>query len=209
MYDVYCGLASYGSYVSDLVFLHGYAFLLACALSPSSLSQTPGTLQRPLAPIEERRGDGDVGASLLPFLELRLGEHCRPLLRTLPLASTLRCSLFCCCVACACLCLLSHAPVDVAVFWTPLATIKQRAVEQECWGGEGLQRRVWAHGFSEKAGARVAANVLVRDLDLLVPNVHDGRRLEIVAKGLSLFRGVQLVVDTTLVSPLSPVPTLP
>ena len=42
----------------------------------------------------------------------------------------------------------------------------------------------------------------VRDLDLLVPNVHGGRRLEIVAEGLPLFGGVQLVVDVTLVSPL-------
>ena len=60
---------------------------------------------------------------------------------------------------------------------------------------------VGARIFRE-AGARVATNVLVRDLDLLVPNVHDGRRLEIVAVGLPLFGGAQLVVDTTLVSPL-------
>ena len=53
---------------------------------------------------------------------------------------------------------------------------------------------VGAQIFRE-AGARVATNVLVRDLDLLVPNVHDGRRLEIVAEGLPLFGGVQLVVD--------------
>ena len=58
---------------------------------------------------------------------------------------------------------------------------------------------VGARIFRE-AGARVATNVL--DLDLLVPNVHDGRRLEIVAEGLPLFGVVQLVVDTTLVSPL-------
>ena len=60
---------------------------------------------------------------------------------------------------------------------------------------------VGARIFRE-AGAQVATNVLVRDLDLLVPNVHDGRRLEIVVEGLPLFGGVQLVVDTTLVSPL-------
>ena len=60
---------------------------------------------------------------------------------------------------------------------------------------------VGARIFRE-AGARVATNVLVRDLDLLVPNVYDGRRLEIVAEGLPLFGGFQLVVDTTLVSPL-------
>ena len=64
-----------------------------------------------------------------------------------------------------------------------------------------------------EAGARVATNVLLRDLDLLLPNVHDGRRLEIVAEGLPLFGGVQLVVDTTLVAPLrsdgSPRPNVP
>ena len=48
-----------------------------------------------------------------------------------------------------------------------LATIAQRAVELECWGGEGSQARIF-----REAGARVATNVLVRDL--LVPNVHDG-----------------------------------
>ena len=37
-----------------------------CSLS--SPTQTPGTMQRPLAPIEERRGDGDVCASSLPPL---------------------------------------------------------------------------------------------------------------------------------------------
>ena len=75
-----------------------------------------------------------------------------------------------------------------------------------------MQWRVWGARIFREAGARVATNVLVRDLDLLVPNVHDGRRLEIVAEGLPLFGGVQLVVDTTLVSPLrgdgSPRPTL-
>ena len=35
----------------------------------------------------------------------------------------------------------------MAVFLTPLATIEQRAVEQECLGGEGLQWRVWEHEF--------------------------------------------------------------
>ena len=62
---------------------------------------------------------------------------------------------------------------------------------------ESVGARIFREG-----GARVATNVLVRDLDLLVPNVHDGRRLEIVAEGLPLFGGVQLVVDTTLVSPI-------
>ena len=50
-------------------------------------------------------------------------------------------------------------------------------------------------GFSlESAAARVCR------VDLGVPNAHDNRRLEVVADGLPLFGGVQLAVDTTLVS---------
>ena len=51
-----------------------------------------------------------------------------------------------------------------------------------------------------EGGARVSTNVMVRDLALSqVPGV-DGRRLEIVAEGLSFFRGAQLAIDVTLVS---------
>ena len=43
---------------------------------------------------------------------------------------------------------------------------------------------------------------MLRDLDLVLPQGADGRRLEVVADGLPLFDGAQLAVDTTLVSPL-------
>ena len=49
----------------------------------------------------------------------------------------------------------------------------------------------------------MATNVWVRDMDLQKFNAIDGRRLEVVADGLSLWRGAQLAIDTTLVSPLS------
>ena len=53
-----------------------------------------------------------------------------------------------------------------------------------------------------EGGARVSTNVMVRDLDLSqVPGV-DGRRSEVVAEGLTLFRGAQLAIDVTLVSAL-------
>ena len=39
-------------------------------------------------------------------------------------------------------------------------------------------------------------------MDLVRPNVHDTRRLEVVVDGLSLFGGVELAVDTTVVSEL-------
>ena len=53
-----------------------------------------------------------------------------------------------------------------------------------------------------EGGGRVRTNVLVRDLDLGVMNHLDGRRLEVIADRLPLFGGVQLAVDTTLVSAL-------
>ena len=53
-----------------------------------------------------------------------------------------------------------------------------------------------------EGGARVATNVMLRDLDLPVPVARGGRRLEIIADGLPLFGGAQLAVDATLVSPL-------
>ena len=52
-------------------------------------------------------------------------------------------------------------------------------------------------------GARVATNFMVRDMDLRAPNVHDGRRLEVVADGLPLPGGAQLAVNTTLVPPVA------
>ena len=53
-----------------------------------------------------------------------------------------------------------------------------------------------------EGGAHVSTNVFVRDLDLGAFNHLDGRRLEVVADGLSLFGGAQLAIDTTLVSTL-------
>ena len=50
-----------------------------------------------------------------------------------------------------------------------------------------------------EAGARVSTNVMVRDLDIARSNT-DSRRLEVVAEGLSVFGGVQLALDATLVS---------
>ena len=53
-----------------------------------------------------------------------------------------------------------------------------------------------------EAGGRVTTNVMVRDLDLAGPNMFDARRLEVVVDGLPLFGGVQLAVDTMMVSAL-------
>ena len=48
----------------------------------------------------------------------------------------------------------------------------------------------------------MTTNVLLRDLDVGMHNVADGRRLEVVADGLPLFGGAQLAIDTTLVCAL-------
>ena len=61
---------------------------------------------------------------------------------------------------------------------------------------------VLAAQICREAGARVTTNVHVRDMDLAVFNNLDGRRLEVVADGLTLWHGAQLAIDTTLVSPL-------
>ena len=48
-----------------------------------------------------------------------------------------------------------------------------------------------------EAGARVSTNVMLRDMDLLLQDGTDTRRLEVVADGLPLHHGAQLAIDTT------------
>ena len=60
--------------------------------------------------------------------------------------------------------------------------------------------RTWARVFRE-AGARVVENFFLRDSSVPVPP-GDGRRIEILATGLPLYRGVPLAVDASMVSAL-------
>ena len=62
-----------------------------------------------------------------------------------------------------------------------------------------MQWRCATARICREASGRVSTNVFVRDLDLGAP-VSESRLLEIVVGGLPLFGGVQLAVDTTLVS---------
>ena len=78
---------------------------------------------------------------------------------------------------------------------TQLATIAQRARRRR-----GFPLEVAAAQVCREAGARVTTNVFVRDMDLAVFDVMDSRRLEVVADGLTAFRGAQLAIDTTFVS---------
>ena len=54
----------------------------------------------------------------------------------------------------------------------------------------------------QEAGARVARNMRLADMNLPIP-VADARRIEIVCNGLPLWHGAQLAVDTTCVSPVT------
>ena len=47
----------------------------------------------------------------------------------------------------------------------------------------------------------MASSAPLQELNLDVP-VTDGRRIEVVANGFTLWRGAQIAVDTTLVSPI-------
>ena len=53
-----------------------------------------------------------------------------------------------------------------------------------------------------EAGATVARDVRIADMNIDVPVVDD-RRIEVVANGLPRWHGAQLVVDATLVSPVT------
>ena len=53
-----------------------------------------------------------------------------------------------------------------------------------------------------KAGARVAQNVRLADMNVDAP-VQDTRRIEVVCNGLPLRHGAQLAVDATIVSPVT------
>ena len=66
-------------------------------------------------------------------------------------------------------------------------------------GRRGYALESAAVRICREAGGRVTTNVMVRDLDLEVPNAADARRLEVVVDGLPLLGGVQLAVDTALV----------
>ena len=53
-----------------------------------------------------------------------------------------------------------------------------------------------------EAGAQVARNVWVGDMNIDVP-VSEARRIEVVANGLPMWHGAQLAIDATIVSPVT------
>ena len=57
---------------------------------------------------------------------------------------------------------------------------------------DSLWRGLQSAFAARRERGRVTANVMVRHMDLIRPDVHDTRRLDVVVGGLSLFGDVQL-----------------
>ena len=113
-----------------------------------------------------------------------------------------RSSGFCSSVAFGNPCPCLRSPADVADHLILVAIIAQRVRWQECWGAEEFRWRMQSLACCREAGGRVTTNVRVQDMDLLPLRQVDNRRLEVVVDGLPLFRGAQLAIDTTMVSPV-------
>ena len=89
-----------------------------------------------------------------------------------------------------------RAPADVAASWTSMAIIEQRVRKQGFWV-KGFSLGVCSGTSLQRSRS---ASVDERDLDIADHTRLDGRRLEVVADGLTLWRGAQFAIDTTLVS---------
>ena len=87
--------------------------------------------------------------------------------------------------------------LPVAVHSTATTGLRARGREFWPWLPDGVR-----NGTDLPRGWRVRTNVMVCDLDLGAFNHLVGRRLEIIADGLPSWRGAQLAIDTTLVSPI-------
>ena len=103
----------------------------------------------------------------------------------------------------------AHQPLPLSARWCrcgrPLDSLghHQSACSRAgVLGHRGYPMETVMARICREAGARVRTDVMVRDLDLGAFNRLDGQRLEIIADGLPLWRGAQLAVDTTLVSPI-------
>ena len=70
--------------------------------------------------------------------------------------------------------------------------------EARVFGRRGFPLECAAAQVCREGGARVTTNMFVRDMDLAAHNAVDNRRLEVVADRLTLWRGAQLAIDTTM-----------
>ena len=91
--------------------------------------------------------------------------------------------------------------VEVGGRWSAESAQLLSARQGPVLGRRGFAVESAAARVCREAGARVSLDVRVQDMDLARPDALDNRRLEVVAVGLPLFQGAQLV-DTTAVSVL-------
>ena len=98
--------------------------------------------------------------------------------------------------------LLSHRTCRCGRLFGQFAHHRAACSEAGVLGRRGFPLECAAAQVCREGGARVTTNMFVRDMDLAAHNALDNRRLEVVADGLTLWRGAQLAIDTTLVSPL-------
>ena len=111
---------------------------------------------------------------------------------------------------------MSHSPVRISVFFSFAGCACRSHLHRGLALAAGrlmclviTGRRVPPRALARvcrEAGARVARNVRLADMNLDVP-VQDARRIEVVCNGLPLWHGEQLAVDATLVK--SPRPGWP
>ena len=83
-----------------------------------------------------------------------------------------------------------------------MAIIEQRVRKQGFWVEEVSSWSVQRHKSAEKQEGECRRMCSSEIWTLQTTQRLDGRRLEVVADGLTLWRGAQLAIDTTLVSPL-------
>ena len=85
----------------------------------------------------------------------------------------------------------------------PLGDHRSACAQAGVLRSRGVPLEKAAARVCREAGARVTTNT--RLMDLKIDNIQrqDDRRIEVIANGLPLWGGVQLAIDTTLMSPLT------
>ena len=115
---------------------------------------------------------------------------------------TLSLSVFSCAGVCIYRFPFPCAPDDVAANLICLATIVQRVPWQGSSEGEDTCWNARQPMCAERLGHGCPQIFMSETWTSPTLNAVDGRRLEVVADGLSLWHGAQRTIDTTLVSPL-------
>ena len=85
----------------------------------------------------------------------------------------------------------------------PLGDHRSACAQAGVLRSRGVPLEKAAARVCREAGARVTTNTRLMDLNIDNIQRQDDRRIEVIANGLPLWGGVQLAIDTTLVSPLT------